>query len=196
MTTPPRSDSPSPGRPDRRGRGDGAAGRARTRLAVGAVAGALLLAGTSAAVSAADDSAPKAREEAPDYDPLPLVVDARYGQHKTFDRFVVDIEGDPPKVEAEVVRSLHHDGSGDPVALKGRYFLQVRLHPAAAHDDDGDSVYGGPRTRAVDLPKLKGVAMTGDFEGQVTFGLAFDSRPDYTVRELRDPQRVVIDIAH
>ncbi|MCJ1680886.1 hypothetical protein MTF65_26775 [Streptomyces sp. APSN-46.1] len=43
---------------------------------------------------------------------------------------------------------------------------------------------------------LKGMAMTGDYEGYVTFGAAFDTKPAYKSFKLHGPERFVLDIAH
>jgi hypothetical protein len=43
---------------------------------------------------------------------------------------------------------------------------------------------------------LRGVAFTGDFEGQISFGLALRHRSDLRVLELHAPNRIVIDVRH
>lgn len=166
----------------------------RRRRATALAAGALLA--TTLAVAApasARSTAPAGTGAAPS---IPLVVNARWGGHCTYDRLVVDLRGRVAPVTVTRVPRLLQDGSGKPVPLAGRYFLQIRLHPAAAHDDAGRSVYHGPRLLKIYLPKLKGIALTGDFEGHVTFGAAFDTRPAFTSFTLHGPERFVLDIAH
>ncbi|XLF69933.1 hypothetical protein ACE1OC_12845 [Streptomyces sp. DSM 116496] len=126
----------------------------------------------------------------------PLVVNARWGGHCTYDRVVIDLQGYVPGVTVTPVTKLVYDGSGKPVPLAGRYFLEIRLHPAAGHDDAGNNVYRGPKLLKIYLPKLKGIALTGDYEGYVTFGAAFDTKPAYTSFKLHAPERFVLDIAH
>ncbi|WJY55071.1 hypothetical protein QRN89_02195 [Streptomyces chengbuensis] len=41
-----------------------------------------------------------------------------------------------------------------------------------------------------------GGVTTGDFEGYVTFGAAFDSKPLHRTTRLHPPERVVIDVRH
>jgi hypothetical protein len=82
------------------------------------------------------------------------------------------------------------------VPLAGKHFLEIKLSPAAAHNNAGRNVHKGPRLIKLSLPKLKGFALTGDFEGVVTFGAAFDSKPSYTTKHLHRPERFVLDIAH
>ncbi|WP_406224234.1 hypothetical protein [Streptomyces canus] len=150
-------------------------------------ASALLLAGTVASASAAATS------------PAPstsLVVNARIAGHCSFDRVVIDVKGKLPPTTVTRVKELRYDGSGKKVPLAGKHFLEIKLSPAAAHNNAGRNVYKGPRLIKLSLPKLKGFALTGDFEGVVTFGAAFDSKPSYTTKQLHRPERFVLDIAH
>ncbi|MFF0275448.1 MULTISPECIES: AMIN-like domain-containing (lipo)protein [unclassified Streptomyces] len=156
-------------------------------------AGILLTAGIGATIpaGAANTSAPN--RSAPT---TPLVVNARWAGHASYDRLVIDVRGAMPPVTVHRVAALHQDGSGRPVPLAGRRFLEIRLSPAAAHDEAGRSVYQGPRLVKLTLPALKGVALTGDFEGVVTLGAAFDTEPVYKTFRLHSPERFVIDVAH
>ncbi len=156
-------------------------------------AGILLTAGIGATIPAGATDAPSRTSSA---QATALVVNARWGGHATFDRLVIDVRGAMPPVTVHQVGALHHDGSGQKVPLAGKYFLEIRLSPAAAHDDAGKSVYQGPRLLRIHLPALKGVALTGDFEGVVTIGAAFDTKPAYKTFRLHSPERFVVDIAH
>lgn len=164
--------------------------RQATALGVGA-----LLAATLAFAAPASASA-KTAATATAATATPLVVNARWGGHCTYDRVVVDLQGYVPEVTVTPVTELVYDGSGKPVPLAGRYFLEIRLHPAAGHDDAGNNVYQGPKLLKINLPKLKGIALTGDYEGYVTFGAAFDTKPVYTSFKLHAPERFVLDVAH
>ncbi|MCZ0982717.1 hypothetical protein O1L60_37775 [Streptomyces diastatochromogenes] len=156
-------------------------------------AGLLLTAGIGATIPADAAGAPAPSASTP---ATALVVDTRWGGHPAFDRLVIDVRGKLPPVTVHQVRSLHYDGSGNRVPLAGRFFLEIKLSPAAAHDDAGRSVYHGPRLVRTGLPALKGVALTGDFEGVVTIGAAFDHKPTYKTFQLHSPERFVVDIAH
>ncbi|MET9793544.1 AMIN-like domain-containing (lipo)protein [Streptomyces canus] len=149
-------------------------------------ASALLLVGTAASTSAAASPAPSTS----------LVVNARIAGHCSFDRVVIDVKGKLPPTTVTRVKELRYDGSGKKVPLAGKHFLEIKLSPAAAHNNAGRNVYKGPRLIKLNLPKLKGFALTGDFEGVVTFGAAFDSKPSYTTKQLHRPERFVLDIAH
>ncbi|MCT4351945.1 hypothetical protein M5362_02190 [Streptomyces sp. Je 1-79] len=164
------------------------------RQSLAAVAAGILLAAGIGATIPAGAATERSRAAAPP--PTALVVNARWGGHASFDRLVIDVRGAMPPVTVTQVGVLHHDGSGQRVPLAGRYFLEIRLSPAAAHDESGRSVYQGPRLLKIHLPTLKGVALTGDFEGVVTIGAAFDTKPGYKAYTLHTPERFVIDINH
>ncbi|MFD6887902.1 hypothetical protein [Streptomyces sp. NPDC059957] len=167
--------------------------RPRRRQATALGLGALL---TAMLAFAAPASAATTTAASTTATQTPLVVNARWGGHCTYDRVVIDLQGYVPEVTVTPVPSLVYDGSGKPVPLAGRYFLEVRLNPAAGHDEAGRNVYLGPKLLKIYLPKLKGIALTGDYEGYVTFGAAFDTKPAYTSFKLHAPERFVLDIAH
>ncbi|WP_328927767.1 hypothetical protein OG429_26590 [Streptomyces sp. NBC_00190] len=164
------------------------------RRIVALASGALLAAGLSSAAPASAAIAARTRTQTQIQ--TPLVVNARWGGHPTYDRIVIDLRGFAPGVSVTSVPHLFYDGSGKPVPLAGKYFLEIRLNPAAAHDDAGHSTYQGPALQKINLSKLKGLALTGDFEGYVTFGAAFDTVPYYRTFSLHSPERFVVDIAH
>jgi hypothetical protein len=127
---------------------------------------------------------------------FPRVVGLRYAAHPTFDRVVIDLRGKVPSGRAEYRRHFAYDGSGAEVPILGRSGLQLTLSPAQAHDDHGTSVYDGPTLARPRLRTLKALALTGDFEGQVTFAFALTHRAPYRVFELSSPRRLVIDFRH
>lgn len=126
----------------------------------------------------------------------PQVVDVRWGEHKRFDRVVIDLKGRRPGYDVEYVKKLTMMGSGDKVQLRGKRRIEIRLFPARAHDRRGESVYAGPRKRKLDLDTLRGIAFLGDFEGQVNLGLTTSSRAPYRAFTLPKPNRIVIDLKH
>jgi hypothetical protein len=161
--------------------------RHHLRLAAFA-AGLALLTGATASVPAiaATAAAPVTTQ----------VVNARMAAHCTYDRVVIDTKGALPPVTVKRVKELRYDGSGKKVPLAGKYFLEIRLSPAAAHNDAGRNVYKGPRLTTLKFPKLKGFALTGDFEGVVTFGTAFRTKPSWKTTRLHHPERFVLDLPH
>ncbi|WRZ56967.1 hypothetical protein OG534_11045 [Streptomyces sp. NBC_01294] len=167
----------------------------RLRQFVALATGVLLAACLSFAAPASASTHTAAAQTQPQTQ-TPLVVNARWGGHATFDRIVIDLQGYVPTVTVTPVSQLIYDGSGKPVPLAGKHFLEIRLNPAAAHNDAGESVYKGPKLQKIYLSKLKGMALTGDYEGYVTFGAAFDTLPYYRAYTLHSPERFVVDIAH
>ncbi|MFC3351237.1 hypothetical protein ACFOOM_28185 [Streptomyces echinoruber] len=159
-----------------------------------AIAAALTLTATTGAVVPAV-AAPQAGAS-PQVHTTALVVNARWSGHCAYDRVVIDVRGTMPPVTVKPVKKLRYDASGQRVPLPGRHFLQIRLSPAAAHTQSGRPVYKGPRLVKIHLPQLRGLALTGDFEGVVTFGLAFRHNPHYTVHTLHSPERFVLDVRH
>jgi len=126
---------------------------------------------------------------------MPMVTDLRYATHPNFDRVVIDIDGRIPGWKATYHHRFFYDGSGAPVPIRGG--LQVVLFPARAHDNAGHDVYDGPNLVRPGFPTLKAIAMTGDFEGYVTFAFGLDpQRSPYRIFKLHDPQRIVIDFKH
>ena len=126
----------------------------------------------------------------------PELVAVRVGRHDGFDRVVLELRGTPPGYNARYVPQVVEYGSGRPVPLAGSAFIQVVLN-ANAHDlDTGAPTWTGPERITAGFPALKQVAFAGDFEGYVTFGLGIGQRTGFRVLELRDPSRIVIDVAH
>jgi hypothetical protein len=125
------------------------------------------------------------------------VVNLRVGEHPRFDRVVIDVRGAlPGRREVRYVHRLSYDGSGAPVPLHGRRFLNVTLYQATTVNRHGRNVYKGPLLQQYSMPVLRGVAFTGDFEGYVSFGIALRRHVAYHVRVLHSPNRIVIDLHH
>jgi hypothetical protein len=128
--------------------------------------------------------------------PTPRIVDLRVGEHASFDRVVVDVRGRLPRFTLGYVRRLYYDPSGAPVPLHGRRFLALSLTPATTRGPGGASVYTGPVLQQYRFPVLRGVALTGDFEAVVSFGIALRRHAHVSVGVLHSPNRIVIDLWH
>ncbi|MFD1931534.1 MULTISPECIES: AMIN-like domain-containing (lipo)protein [Nonomuraea] len=125
-----------------------------------------------------------------------LVKTVRFADHGSFDRVVIDLDGDVSSYSVRWVDELLQDGSGEPIEVKGGAYLQATLKPANAHTDDGSPTWtGGPIFQAA-LGNVQNVVKTGDFEGVVGVGLVLDHRAPFSVTELTGPDRLVIDVAH
>lgn len=123
------------------------------------------------------------------------LVRVRIGRHRRFDRVVFDFRGAPPASRSvRYVRRVTADGSGARVPVAGRAFLQV-VFTAAGHTESGARSFPLP-PRAKGFPTLRQVAVAGDFEGNLTFGIGLRHRAGFRVFDLAGPDRVVIDVAH
>ncbi|VVJ21192.1 Uncharacterised protein [Amycolatopsis camponoti] len=129
---------------------------------------------------------------------VPTLTTIRTGNNPTFDRVVLDLgPGGTPTVSYQLVDELTADPTGDIVWLTGQYFVNVAVSHAAAHDDAGNPTYTGPQKfRTRNLSNVMAVAVTGDFEAELTIGLGVRSRTAVNVFTLTGPNRVVIDVAH
>ncbi|MEU0484340.1 hypothetical protein ABZ260_34810 [Streptosporangium sp. NPDC006013] len=126
----------------------------------------------------------------------PAVTGARFGRHQGFDRVVIDLNGEVPGYTVRWVPELVQDGSGDRVDVKGGAYLQLTMSPAIAHTEAGKPTWtGGPIFQA-QLGNVQSVVKTGDFEGVVSVGIVLDRRAPFRVLEQKNPNRLVIDVAH
>ncbi|MGZ6744569.1 MAG: AMIN-like domain-containing (lipo)protein [Nocardioides sp.] len=124
-----------------------------------------------------------------------IVTGLRYARHGRFDRVVVDVDGRRPGYRTLFPAQLTYDPSGRAVPLHGRYRTALVLRHAATYAADGTNRYAGPRLVRPDLPGLRGIALTGSFEGVTSFGFTSRTRV-YRIFTLTDPSRVVIDFRH
>lgn len=86
-------------------------------------------------------------------------------------------------------------GSGNTVAVAGNASLEVRMTQAQAHTEAGQSTIA-QTNRTVNLPSLRQLVQTCDFEGHVTWVLGLGNARRYRVVELTNPSRIVVDVKH
>ena len=128
--------------------------------------------------------------------PTPQVTGIRTGRHAAFDRLVIDLDGAAPGYKVGYVKEVREDGSGTVVETRGRANLLVRLTPADAHDSNGHPTYDEPHRFTVGFPALREVAFAGDFEATVSIALGIAHKNGFRVVTLRNPTRIVVDVAH
>jgi hypothetical protein len=127
----------------------------------------------------------------------PALVGIRTGLHPDFDRIVLDMSAPGAMPTYRYSDELTADGSGEIVWLTGADFVEVGMHGAAAHDDNGNPTYLGPQKfRTRDLTNVMAVAITGDFEAVLGIGIGTRHRSWVRVFTLSAPNRVVIDVGH
>jgi hypothetical protein len=134
------------------------------------------------------------------------LYNVRTGRHDCYDRIVFDING-PAEAGYHVsyVPLVTADGSGAPVKVDGRAFLQVIVHawdfshPQFGHRPGrkpwkvGDTLAKSPSWKA-----LREVKYAGAHEGQTTFAVGVSARTGFLVTTWREDavMHVIIDIAH
>lgn len=127
---------------------------------------------------------------------IAMLTAARIGKHEEVDRIVFEFVGTPPEYHIEYIdRPVRQCGSGDVVPLPGDAWLSIRFEPANAHTEAGE-----PSVQVRDIEvtgrNLLRVKLICDFEAVVEWIAAVGSPGRFKVLELKDPARVVVDIAN
>ena len=119
----------------------------------------------------------------------------RTAAHDGFDRTVFEFDGaQVPAYHVEYIdRPVRQCGSGHVVSLPGEGWLEVRFAYARAHTDAGASTLT-ERALSPELPVLRALTLTCDFEGMVTWVLGLVAPNRYRVAELSDPARLVVEL--
>lgn len=129
--------------------------------------------------------------------PIPRLIGIRSAAHSEdgYDRITFDFESVLPGYEVRYVDQPVEAGSGDPVVIAGRRYLQITFSPAQAHDDSGTQAVT-PRSATLDYPMMKAYAISGDFEAMVTVVLGLDDVVGFRVGEIPgQPGRIYVDVA-
>jgi len=137
-----------------------------------------------------------------------MVNGVRAGRHACFDRLVVDLGGQDTtfgSYDVRYVPTVHEDGRGNPVPVRGAADLQVVVR-APAHDAWGNATFDPANDREVvdvtGYSTFRQVAWAGSFEGSTTMALGVRARLPFRVLTLAgtpqsdDGPRLVIDVAH
>ena len=118
----------------------------------------------------------------------------RTARHAAFDRVVLEFAGDAVPGHAVAYEAAPRDcGSGDPVRVAGDAWLVVRLEPARAHTEAGESSIDRRRL-APEGAALRELAVSCDFEATLAWVLGLDRRRPYRVLALESPARLVVDV--
>jgi len=112
-----------------------------------------------------------------------------------FDRIVLDFGAErvPAWRVAYAARAPLRCGSGAATQVEGARFLTVRLQGAQAHDDQGQPTVR-QRELPLNMPVMREMVMTCDFEGEVGLVVGVTAGNAFRVMELADPSRLVIDV--
>ena len=132
---------------------------------------------------------------------ISYLTDVRTGRHEGFDRVVWAFDGPVPTYRIGYVDlPVTEDGSGDVVQLKGAAALHAIFSPASGVDMSGaelETIYTGPNRidrAAAGTTAVQEVVGTGDFEATLGWAVGLDAQAPFTVTELSDPARIVVDV--
>ncbi|MFJ8314053.1 MULTISPECIES: hypothetical protein [unclassified Streptomyces] len=123
------------------------------------------------------------------------------GGHPDYDRLVFDLTDNvaPPAVQTLVSPdgSYIAGASGETrhLVIASKSYLLLDVYPPEARFS-GPDAYTTPTVQPVSLTSLKGVQMTGDYEGHIGFGLSLGDYTRYQVSTLTAPNRIVVDVYH
>ena len=123
-----------------------------------------------------------------------VAIRAAYHPEATpkYDRVVFEFQGSlPDTIRVEYVSKLIADGSGAVLPIKGQGILRVGLFPAAAHTTAGVATVPGRIN--YNLPLVKEIVRSGDFESLVSYGIGVSHKTEIRFLTLTSPTRVVID---
>jgi hypothetical protein len=164
-------------------------------VAATGVSGAQAAASASAVPAHSWSTAPRVVTRSPD--PAPEVTGIRVGQHKKFDRVVIDLSGKAPGYRVRYVKTVHRDPSGKKVHLLGPRSLLIVLSPANGHDiNTGDSTLTTKRHGVWNLDEVLETKVVGDFEAVFSVGVGLADKNTFRVRTMHNPTRIVVDVHH
>ena len=114
-----------------------------------------------------------------------------------FDRVVFEFNtpATPGYHASYIDKPIRQCASGKTVPVAGDAWIEVRMVPAQAHTDAGQATIA-QTNRTVNLPNLRQLVQTCDFEGHVTWVLGVCNPKRFRVVELTNPSRIVVDVKH
>lgn len=124
------------------------------------------------------------------------LVAVRVAGHAGYDRIVFDFGADPvPGYRIRVADGpATRCGSGEAVRIGSPAVLEVAFEPARAHTEAGAPTVV-ERSLRPGLPMVRSLELTCDFEAHVNWAAGVDAEPLLRVGVLRDPGRLVLDVA-
>ena len=132
------------------------------------------------------------------------LVDVRIGSHPGYDRITFEFRAPKPNpggksgVPLYEIRSARppffQDASGEPLAVSGNAFVSAVFHGATGVDLEYEPTYHGPAVLRPGFAMLREAVRSGDFEATLGWVLGLERRTCWDAFELRNPDRVVIDL--
>jgi hypothetical protein len=132
------------------------------------------------------------------------LVDVRVGSHPGYDRITFEFRPPSPNpggksgIPRYEIRAAEppftHDGSGEPLSVSGNRFVRLVFHGATGVDLEYEPTYHGPAVLRPGFDILREAVRSGDFEATLGWVLGLERQTCWDVLELRNPDRVVIDL--
>jgi hypothetical protein len=128
-------------------------------------------------------------------DGAPAVLHAvRAAKNDGYDRVVFEFRERVPGYHLAYVEPPVLDcGAGEAKQVEGSAWLEARFYPAYAHTEEGQPTVE-ERELKPGLAVVRELERTCDFEAVVTWVIGTATRKPYSVLELSDPPRLVIDL--
>jgi hypothetical protein len=86
-------------------------------------------------------------------------------------------------------------GSGQATTVPGQAWLVIHLRTTQAHDDAGQPTIR-QRQASLNMPVMRQMEITCDFEGETEIVVGVSAANPYRVLELTNPSRVAVDVRH
>jgi hypothetical protein len=122
------------------------------------------------------------------------------GHGDGYDRVVFQFRNHLPGYRVEYVQPPFREaGSGNPLEVAGRAFVDVRMATASGSDlvaGAGKPVYRGPRRirgSQVGAEVVRELVRTGDFEAVLSWAVGLEDRVGFRVSTMAAPPRLVVD---
>lgn len=130
-------------------------------------------------------------------DAAPATLHAvRAARNDGYDRVVFEFRERVPGYHLEYLAEPIVDcGAGDIKPVEGKARLEARFYPANAHTEAGQPTVPERELKPA-LPVVREIERTCDFEAVVTWVIGTAELKPYSVLELADPPRLVIDVDH
>ena len=127
-----------------------------------------------------------------------------------FDRVTVEFETrdlglgfwtEPPRNEREIAgsttvgQSPRKCGSSFPPEAVAEHWIILTLSPAQAHDEQGNALVE-PGAQMVNLENVRGTEIICDAEGVVDVAIPLARPGAYRVIDVKNPERIIIDVIH
>ena len=115
-----------------------------------------------------------------------------------FDRMEFTFDQSVPDYTIEYVDAAFACGSGVAEEVAGAAFLEIRMQPAAAHDEAGLETIASADIM-FDFPTLLQLTMTCDFEGEVVWIAGLSEEVNFKTSFLTTPfpvHTIIIDVNH